>query len=59
MTNPFKNLQAAARRRGLTLAKLDRIHEIHQFTMYGRDGKRMFFEDLAEVRDELRARPTC
>lgn len=60
--NPLKNLQAAARRRGLCLMQ-DRKAEGLKFSVHpikpdfrskGHDVK--FFDTLAEVRDELRAR---
>ena len=65
MADPFKNFQAQARRRGLSLHKAHtdrRAFHPHimphgDFVMYDSRGNRMFFEDLGEVRDELRARP--
>jgi hypothetical protein len=59
MADPFKNLQAAARCRGQSLRK-----DGEGFALIERrggkvraKGTRMEFEDLGEVRDELRARP--
>jgi hypothetical protein len=50
----LKNLQAAARRRGLSLRKTNDGFEMRDDR--GRGNRPMRFEDLAEVRDELRAR---
>jgi hypothetical protein len=64
MADPLKNLQAAARRRGLSLHKAA-PHCGYSFVVVGRQKKitashekPMTFEDLAEVRDELRLYPT-
>ena len=64
MADPFKNLQAAARRRGLSLHKAA-PHSRYSFVVVGRQKKittshqrPMTFEDLGEVRDELRLYPT-
>jgi hypothetical protein len=61
MADLLKNLQAAARRRGQSLRK-----DGDGFTLQERrggevraKGTRMEFQDLAEVRDELRLLPTC
>lgn len=54
MPNTFKNLQAAARRRGLSLHKSNDGFEMRD-PRFGKS-KPMTFEDLAEVRDELRSR---
>jgi hypothetical protein len=63
MPDQLKNLQAAARRRGLSLSK-EKISDdgAVAFCMYAksdthRRGPATEYFDLAEVRDELRSRP--
>jgi hypothetical protein len=54
----LKNLQAYARRRGLSLCKDGDEFEMHDSRgKPGPGNDPMHFQDLAEVRDELRARP--
>jgi hypothetical protein len=58
MSDPFENLQAAARRRGPSLRKDgDRflLHDSRRTPGPGNDPWR--FDDLGEVRDKLRVRP--
>jgi hypothetical protein len=57
----FKNLQAAARRRGLSLHKVRgaEADDLSPFWMAAKgDTRGRHYHDLAEVRDELRVRPT-
>ncbi len=51
-TRRFKNLQSAARRRGLSLRR-----EQEGFVLISRF-KRMYFEDISDARDELRGYST-
>jgi hypothetical protein len=70
MSDPFKNLQAAARRRGLSLRREklsdDGAVEFSMTKIEHLGGSRhvnthrsAHFEDLGEVRDELRLHPTA